>query len=301
MKFSVWPNLSGNWNDLIDVAKHAEATGWDGLWAGDHFMPNAPAPTDLGPTNEAWTTLGAIAASVPRIRIGTLVTGNTYRHPAVLAKMAATVDNISGGRLVLGLGSGWQENEHAAYGIEFSTVPGRLRRLEEAVKIIASLFANDRTDFAGKYYTMTAAPLAPKPVQSPLPILIGGGGEKLTMKIAAKHAQEWNVWGSPELLARKGAILDQHCEAIGRDPKSIRRSAQAMLWLTEDRALIERMRGAGRPVIAGGVDEVREIVAGYREAGVDELIIPDFNLGNLEQKKEVYDRFITEVAAGFRD
>ena len=300
MKFSVWPNIAGSWSDLLSLTTHAEKTGWDGIWVADHFMPNAPAPADLGPTNEAWATIAALAASVPRVRIGTLVTGNTYRHPAVLAKAAATVDNISGGRLVLGLGSGWQENEHAGYGLPFYTVGNRLRRLEEACQVIKGLFSNERTNFAGKYYTLTDAPLNPKPVQNPLPLLIGGGGEQLTLKIAATYADEWNVWGSPQVLAQKGAILEQHCAAIGRDPKTIRRSAQAMLTLTDDKVLADKMRGGGRPTIVGNVAEVQEIVGAYRDAGVDELIIPDFNLGNAEQKRETYDRFINEVAKPFR-
>jgi alkanesulfonate monooxygenase SsuD/methylene tetrahydromethanopterin reductase-like flavin-dependent oxidoreductase (luciferase family) len=137
MRFSVWPNAAGSWEDLLDIARHAEATGWDGIWIADHFMPNTADA--VGPTNECWTTVAALAASVPRVRLGTLVTGNTYRHPAVLAKMAANVDMISGGRLVLGLGSGWQENEHSAYGIPFHTIGGRLNRLDEACQVIRSL------------------------------------------------------------------------------------------------------------------------------------------------------------------
>ena len=122
MRFSFWPGPAQPWSELLDLARHAEETGWDGLWYADHFMPDGPDPS--GPWNEAWTTIAALAATVPRVRIGPLVSGNTYRHPAVLANMAATVDHISGGRLVLGLGAGWQENEHRAYGIEFSTVKG---------------------------------------------------------------------------------------------------------------------------------------------------------------------------------
>src|SRR5688500_6671732 len=129
MRFSVWPSPNSPWSDILDSARHAEATGWDGVWFADHFMPNQEDTS--GPTLEAWTVIAGLAASVPRVRIGTLVTGNTYRHPAVLAKMAAGVDIISNGRLVLGIGSGWQENEHAAYGIPFYTVGSRLRRLAE--------------------------------------------------------------------------------------------------------------------------------------------------------------------------
>jgi F420-dependent oxidoreductase-like protein len=296
MRFSAWPHLSGRWEHLLDTCLHVERTGWDGIWVADHFMPNAA--DNLGPTAEAWTTLSALAASVPRVRLGTLVTGNTYRHPAILAKQAAQVDIISGGRLVLGLGAGWQENEHTAYGIPFHTVGGRLRRLEESVQIIKSLFATERTTFEGRYYTVREAPLAPKPVQRPgPPILIGGGGEQVTLRIAAQHADEWNVWGSPEVLKHKGAVLDRHCEEAGRDPATIKRSAQAMLLFTDDRAEAERQRASGRGV-AGTVDEVVQAMGAYQEAGVDEFIVPNFNMG--ARAKEIYDRFIEDVAKHFR-
>ncbi len=298
MKFSVWPGPAQPWESTLELALHAEKRGYDGIWYADHFMPNAEDVS--GPTNEAWTTLAALAASVPRIRIGPLVTGNTYRHPAVLAKMAATVDNISGGRLVLGLGAGWQENEHQKYGIEFSTLGGRMRRLEEACQVVKSLFLNDRTDFAGRYYQLTDAPLVPKPAQRTLPLLIGGGGEKVTMRIAATYADEWNVWGGPDVLRQKGVVLEEHCRAIGRDPKEIHRSAQGMLVLTDDREMIDRMKASGRPVIAGNGAQVREVVQAYADAGVDELIIPDFNLGSGSARLGQYDRFWDEVAVHFR-
>jgi len=294
VKFAVWPSMNDPWAETLAIARHAEATGWDGVYYADHFMPN---DADVSaPVGECWTTLAALAAAVPRIRIGPLVTGNTYRHPAVLAKMAATVDIISGGRLVLGLGAGWQENEHRAYGIEFSTVGGRLSRLEEACHVITSLFANRRTTFAGRYYQLTDAPLEPKPVQSPVPLLIGGGGEQRTLRIAARYANEWNVWGSPEVLARKGQILDRYCEELGRDPRTIRRSAQALLVMTDDRSLIERVRASGRPVLGGTGPELRALVEQYAEAGVNELIIPGFTIGRtLDEKLATLDRFNEEV------
>lgn len=299
MRFSVWPGAGNAWTDTLALARHAEATGWDGVWYADHFMPNA-ADTS-GPTNEAWTTIAGLAAAVPRIRIGTLVTGNTYRHPAVLAKMAAGADIISGGRLVLGLGSGWQENEHAAYGIPFYTVGGRLRRLEEACQVIKSLLSNDKTTFRGRYYQLVDAPLAPKPVQNPLPLLIGGGGEQMTLRIAATYADEWNVWGSPAVLKSKMVILDRHCESIGRDPRAIRRSAQNMLFLGDDPAIKERAKMVGERALAGSVAEVQDVIGQYAEAGVDEFILPDFTLGrSVGQKQAVFDQFINEVAKPFR-
>lgn len=299
MRFGFWPGPNNSWNDTLALAKHAEAGGWHSVWYADHFMPNQEDTS--GPTSECWTTLAALAASVPRVRVGALVSGNTYRHPAVLAKMAANVDNISGGRCVLGLGAGWQENEHKAYGIEFSTLGGRMSRFEEACQVISGLFSNEKTNFAGKHYQLTDAPLAPKPVQSPLPLLIGGGGEQRTLRIAAKYANEWNVWGTPEVLAHKGAILNRYCEEVGRDPKSIAHSAQGMLTFTDDAAVLERMKASGRPVIGGDGPGIRALVEQYAEAGVDELIIPGFNLGrSLAEATTVMDRFQDEVMAHFK-
>lgn len=300
MRFSFWPGPGNTWEDTLELARHAESTGWDGIWYADHFMPNA---ADTGsPVNEAWTTLAALAASVPRVRIGPLVTGNTYRHPAVLAKMAATVDRISGGRLVLGLGSGWQENEHAAYGIPFYTTGDRLRRLDEACRAIRSLLREARTSLDGKYYQLADAPLEPKPVQQPLPLLIGGGGEKVTLRIAARWADEWNTWGDVATMTHKMQVLNRHCADVGRDPAEIQRSAVAMLFLSDDAALLERVRGggSGRPLIAGNLAEVRDVVRAYADAGVDELIIPDFNLGGRERAVPVLDRFISDVAPAVR-
>lgn len=300
MRFSVWPAPTQSFADVLEIARHAESIGFDGVWYADHFMPDGDATRV--PYTESWTTLAALAASVPRIRIGPLVTGNTYRHPAVLAKMAATVDQLSGGRLVLGLGAGWQENEHRQYGIPFYTVKERLERLAEAAELIKSLFANETTTFKGKHYTLDAAVLEPKPVQKPLPLLIGGGGEKVTLRIAARFADEWNVWGDVERLRQKMAILDGHCAQVGRDPRAIQRSAVALLFLTDDRALVEKMRSRplARPAIIGNADEVREIVRAYREAGVDELVVPDFTLGPRDQKLATLDRFIREVAQPLR-
>jgi F420-dependent oxidoreductase-like protein len=298
MRFSVWPSPQQPWEGTLELARHAEKTGYDGLWFADHFMPNAEDVSP--PVHEAWTTLAALAVAVPRIRLGTLVTGNTYRHPAVLAKMAAEVDVISGGRVVLGLGSGWQENEHQKYGVEFDTVAGRLRRLGEACQVIKSLTTQERTTFSGRYYQLTDAPLAPKPVQQPIPLLIGGGGEKKTLRITAQYADEWNVWGDPATLRAKMAILDGHCRDLGRDPKAIQRSAVALLVMNDDASVVERIRSQGRPVIGGTVEQVRATIQEYRDAGVDEIIVPDFTLGRGEARLAAYDRFMDEVASKFR-
>ena len=296
MRFSFWPNPAQSYSDVLALAEHVEATGWSGIWYADHFMPDAEDTS--APWPEAWTTLAAIGAKVPRLRIGTLVTGNTYRHPAVLAKMAATLDHITGGRVVLGLGSGWQENEHRQYGIEFYDVAERLARLDEACAVIKALYSEPVANFTGQRYQLNDASLEPKPVQDPLPLMIGGGGEKVTLKITARWADEWNVWGTPETLEHKMRILDAHCESLGRDPKEIQRSAVALLFMSNDEAYVKQMKDAGiqRASIIGTVSEVRDIVAQYEALGVDELIVPDFTLGGRKQKKETLDRFIKDVA-----
>lgn len=298
MRFAVWPGPAQPFEDVLECARHAEATGWDGVWFADHFMPLGPG--NGGPTLECWAVVAALAAAVPRLRIGTLVCGNTYRHPAVLAKQASAVDVISGGRLVLGIGAGWQENEHTAYGIRFSTVAERGRRLEEACRLIVGLLNEERTTFKGRYYQLTEAPLAPKPVQRPLPLLVGGGGENVTMRIAARYANEWNVWGGPDLLRRKIGVLDRHCEVIGRNAAEIRRSANAMLMFDIDPASIAQGTPGERPVIAGSVGQIQDTLGAYVEAGVDELIVPDFNFGEPRKRQEAYDRLIEEVAPAFR-
>ena len=296
MRFSFWPNPAQSYSDVLGLAEHVEATGWSGIWSADHFMPDAEDTS--APWPEAWTTLAAIGAKVPRLRIGTLVTGNTYRHPAVLAKMAATLDHITGGRVVLGLGSGWQENEHRQYGIEFYDVAERLARLDEACAVIKALYSEPVANFAGQRYQLNDASLEPKPVQDPLPLMIGGGGETVTLKITARWADEWNVWGTPETLEHKMRILDAHCESLGRDPKEIQRSAVALLFMSNDEAYVKQMKDAGiqRASIIGTVSEVRDIVAQYEALGVDELIVPDFTLGAHEQKIATLDQFINEVA-----
>jgi alkanesulfonate monooxygenase SsuD/methylene tetrahydromethanopterin reductase-like flavin-dependent oxidoreductase (luciferase family) len=236
------------------------------------------------------------------VRLGAIVTGNTYRHPAILANMAATVDQISGGRLVMGLGGGWQENEHIAYGLHFGTVGERLKRLEEACQVIKGLFEQERTTFDGTFYQLQDAVMQPKPLQEHVPLLIGGGGEKVTMRIAAQYADEWNIWGMPDLLAQKGEVLEAHCERLGRDQKEIQRSAQALLYLGDDQEWLEERKGrvAMFPAVIGTPAEVQDVIGGYRDAGVHEFIIPTFNLGGPQRLADTLARFSEEIAPAFR-
>ena len=301
MRFGFWPNPRSNYEDTAVLCSHAEAIGYDGVWLADHFLPDED---ELIPVHESWITIAALARDVPRVRLGTLVTGNTYRHPAVLANMASTLDNLSDGRMVLGLGSGWQQNEHEAYGIQFGTAATRLRMLDEACQVIQGLFAYDHFDFSGEFYKLQRAPLEPKPRQAKMPLMIGGGGERVTLKIAAKYADEWNVWGNVDTLIYKMEILDRHCETVGREPSAIERCAVALLFLSDDEKYLKRVRKSApsdRSII-GGVNEVRDIVAAYQDAGVKELVVPDFTLGTLigadQRKRDLMEQFITEVASG---
>ena len=309
MQFGLFTSLTGiTWEQLRDLWNHVEATGWDSAFVTDHFMPNVPNP--VGETLECWTALSGLALTTRRMRIGTLVTGNTYRHPAVLAKMATTVDIMSGGRLICGLGGAWQRNEHDVYGIPFYTVGERLNRLEEACHVLRSLWTEERSTFQGKYYQLADAPLFPKPIQQPYPeLLIGGGGEKKTLRIAAQHADHWNVWGGPQVLAHKGRILDQHCAALGRDPKEIVRSANMPMLITESHDAKARVVDALRQrfgrseeeaqdtVLAGSIAEMQEKVGRLQEAGVDQLFIPTFIP---PWDRDQLDRVISDVASAFR-
>ncbi|MHB1925564.1 MAG: TIGR03560 family F420-dependent LLM class oxidoreductase [Acidimicrobiales bacterium] len=303
MRFSVWPGPDRPWADTLRLVKECDEAGWDGAWFADHFMPNdAQGATPLdGPTLECWSVLAGLAASTRRLRLGPLVSGNLYRHPAMVANAAATIDHISGGRFVLGLGSGWQVNEHAAYGIDLLGVKDRMDHLEESAEVITSLLRERRTSFEGRHYRITDAPCDPKPVQDRLPLLIGGRGEQRTMRVAARFADEWNAWTTPEDFAAKSAVLDRRCEEIGRDPGEIRRSTQAMVFLSTDEKWLERHRGpAGRPVLVGTPAEMVDQVGAYRDAGVDELIVPDWTMGDAGRASETLALFWSEVAAHLR-
>ena len=218
------------YEDMLAVWREAEEIPViEHAWLYDHF---APISGDVGgPCLEGWTVLAAFAALTERLRLGLMVTGNTYRHPAVLAKIAATVDVISNGRLDFGIGAGWNEYEHESMGIPLYKPGERIRRLDEACEIIKRLFTEPTVDFDGRYYQLKDARSEPKPVQKPYPpFVIGGGGEKLTLRVVAKYADIWNYTGSSvEEFAHKVEVLRGHCDAIGRDPGGITLSYQHRL------------------------------------------------------------------------
>lgn len=240
---------------MLAVWKEADATPvFEHAWLFDHF---APIYSDVdGPCLEGWTLLSAFAAQTRRIRVGLMVTGNTYRHPAVLAHQAATVDIVSNGRLDLGIGAGWNEYEHTSMGIPLYQPGERLRRFGEACEIIKRLFTQHLTDFDGRYYQLKQARCEPKPVQKPYPpFVIGGSGEKLTLRIVAQYADVWNYAGGPvETFNQKVAILHEHCATVGRNPDEIRLSVQL-------------------PVNYDDLDATTQMVQQFVDAGATHIIL----------------------------
>jgi F420-dependent oxidoreductase-like protein len=302
VRFVIWIGTEHPWEEVAETARVADATGWDGIYLADHFMPNEQ-PSPLGPRLEAWTALGALAAVTTNARLGVLVSGNTYRHPAILANMAATTDRISGGRLVLGLGAGWQTNEHSAYGIDLYEIPERLARLEEACEVVRLLLTEERSNYEGRYYHLTDAPCEPKPVQARLPLLVGTSGERVGMKMAARQADMWNCWGTPSTIAHKISVLDAHCEAISRDPASLERSTQAHLYISDDQAKIDQWRAQEfpMPVLVGTPSEITEHLGAYERLGVDEFVVVDRTLGSsLSARLDRMAAFLENVAAPLR-
>ncbi|HKN89022.1 MAG TPA: LLM class F420-dependent oxidoreductase [Acidimicrobiia bacterium] len=241
------------WADMLAVWREADDIElFESGWTFDHFYPIFSDPT--GPCLEGWVTLTALAQATSRLRLGTLVTGMVYRHPAVLANMAATLDIVSNGRLELGLGAGWNEEECDAYGIELGSLTERFDRFDEACEIIVSLLSNETTDFAGEHYRLTAARCEPKPVQRPHPpVCIGGLGEKRTLRTVARLAQHWNLplAGGPEVFKQKRDVLAAHCADVGRDLAEITTSIHIRLPESGD--------------IGPLVDEA----AAYADAGMD--------------------------------
>ena len=234
------------WDELLKRVRFAEEAGFDGAWIFDHFQ--ALYGERRGPCMEAWTLLAALAASTDRIRLGALVTGVTYRHPSILATEAVTVDQVSNGRLEMSLGAAWMEAEHRELGIQFPSRKERFQRLEEAIQVIKLIMTTDGASFDGRHYQLRGATYLPRPVQQPHPpIWIGAGGPRHTIPIAARHADVWHTFGSPEDLRGKSAVLDEHAEKAGRDPGSIIRATDLSIsepW-DEVRATADAVRDLG--------------------------------------------------------
>ncbi|HEY4025109.1 MAG TPA: LLM class F420-dependent oxidoreductase [Candidatus Dormibacteraeota bacterium] len=220
---------------VVELAQAAEAAGFDAVTLMDHFYQIGPIGPEEEPMLEAYTTLGAIAARTSRVRLATLVTGVTYRNPALLAKMVTTLDVISQGRAILGIGAAWNESEHGGYGFDFPPIGERMDRLDEALTICKLMFTQDRPSFAGRHHRIDRAINSPPPIQPGGPaILIGGGGEKRTLRLVARHGDMSHWGGSLEELKRKDEVLLRHCEAEGRDPSTIVRTVGSPVVLVRD-------------------------------------------------------------------
>jgi F420-dependent oxidoreductase-like protein len=275
------------WSQMLGLWKKADAWGYDSLWNFDHFYPIFMPPD--GPCLEGWTTLSALAQATTRARVGTLVSGNTYRHPCVTAKMAATLDHVSGGRFNLGIGAGWFELEHNNFGIDYKTVRGRLDALDEACRIIKGMFTEERTTFHGKHYTVTEAIGLPKPVQRPHPpIMIGGTGEKVLLRIVAEHADMWNSYGTAERMGHLIDVIRRHGDAVGRDSEAIEKTVMMPLCyraskereqfvLSVAAATAQTTPEAARErVMIGDANECLGTIERYARVGVTHFIFMTF-------------------------
>jgi len=237
-------NQYTTWPDLREAGKRADRLGYDTLWTWDHLYPIVGSPH--GPIFEAWLVLAAWAQTTERIRIGLMVGANTFREPALTAKMATTLDHISGGRAILGIGGAWFETGHTAYGLEFgSGFPERLRWLAEALPLMRGMLHGERPTAAGTRYSAIAVRNDPPPIQERLPLLIGGGGERVTLKLVAQYGDANNVGGGIENVRRKEAVLLRHCETVGRDPDEIERTTGiGTVIIRDSRAEADRVHAA---------------------------------------------------------
>ena len=283
---------------LRNLVGRAESYGFDSFWVMDHFhqIPNVGELQE--PMLEGWTTQSVVAAFTSKIKLGTLVTGMVYRHPSVLAKIGATLDVLSKGRLFMGIGAAWNVDEATAYGISFPPVKERMQRLEEAVQIIRKMWTEENASFSGKFYQIRNAYCNPKPIQKPHPpIMIGGSGERRTLKIVAKYGDACNIFGSVETVKKKLEVLREHCRSVGRDYDSIVKSKLGRIVIDKDKEkvteAIKGMPGDRRREYAvyGTPEEVRKQIEAFRDVGVEYLIV------NLEPERELQalDLFANEV------
>jgi F420-dependent oxidoreductase-like protein len=257
------------------VAQEAEALGFASIWLYDHFHTVPEATQEV--TFECWTSIAALARDTKRVRIGQMVTCNSYRNPALLAKMASTVDVLSHGRLNFAIGAGWNEHEYRAYGYEYPDAPTRLRQLHEAVEVIVAMWMQEKAVFEGKYYQVRSAINQPKGAQKPhIPLMIGGGGEKATLKLVAQYADACNI-PDPDAatLEHKLAVLKTHCEGIGRDYHGIKRTVllECAIAETEEAALAKRLNFPRDQTLVGTPEMIRQRLAQYEQAGAQEIIL----------------------------
>ena len=303
MKFGVqMSNYFTTWEDSLSTIKVIEKGRWDSLWFSDHFLPPIPgANLESGVAFESWSMITATAAVTDRLRLGILVSGNTYRNPALLAKMAATVDHISNGRLNLGIGAGWYKGEHDAFGWDFPSVRERCDRLEEAVELIKMLFTSQGPiDYNGQYYKLKKAYFSPACKQKPhIPIMVGGNGEKRTLRTLARFGDicniDFNLPGSPEIFKHKLGIVERHCEDIGRDPAEIRKTMLIPFRLENDEKKAADLRKArGGWALYGTASFIIDRIQQYIDAGAEEIMI-----GTVPSKPALFEKINEEILSAF--
>lgn len=297
------------WPDIVKSVQTMEAGHWDSIWFADHHIPPGGGGDDIEESKNAFeglTTIAAIAGMTKKLRLGNLVLGNTYRNPGHTALIAGTLDTISQGRFTLGIGAGWYEREHTAYGWQFPSMKERQDRLEEACELIRLLFHHhEPVDFQGKYYQLSHAQLAPANHDSskPIPIMVGGTGPKRTLRTLARYGDVMNLDGweggglKLEYYKFKSNILEKHCEEFGRDPNEIRRTLTMPCLITNDKARADAMIAEyGEGTVAGSKQYVIDRIGEFEEAGIEEIMFGYFPTGN----SNVLERFEEEIIKSFR-
>lgn len=295
--------IVGSLKDLILIAENA---GFDSFWVMDHFHQIKFVGSPDEPMLESWTTISALAGMTTKIKLGTLVTGIVYRHPAILAKISATLDVLSKGRLFMGIGAAWNQEESFAYGIPFPPTKERLLRLEEVIQIILKMWTKSTATFNGKYYQIKDAYCNPKPIQKPHPpIMVGGGGERNTLRIVAKYADACNLFGSIETIKRKLSILKEHCKNVVRDYDSILKTKLGIVLIDNDKEVLNKRVNElfkGMPneqirefVIYGTQEEVLREVESFENAGIEYFIVDLDPSRELEQLELFADKIMKNM------
>jgi len=291
-------NYFTTWEESLPAIKIIDAGPWSSLWFSDHFLPPYPrANLDSKTALEGWSLITATAAVTKRIQLGILVTGNTYRNPALLAKMAATVDQISSGRLILGIGASWYEREHEAFGWEFPGVKERSDRLEEAVELIKMLFTADGLiDYNGQYYKLKQAYFSPSCTQKPhIPIMVGGSGEKRTLRTLARFGDIANISGTPEMFKHKLEVIERHCEEFGRDPSEIKKTIAIPLRIFDDeKEAVKYREKRGKSWLYGTVPYIINRIQQFIDVGAEDIIF-----SGIQSKVELFEQVKDEIISAF--
>ncbi|MEC9251541.1 MAG: LLM class flavin-dependent oxidoreductase [Pseudomonadota bacterium] len=296
-------NEQATWDQIKAVLEVMDSGRWTSVFAYDHFIPPWHHTDEIMEheflnTLEGWSLLAACAAVTDNLKLGILVAGNTYRNPGLMAKMAATVDVVAPGRVMLGIGAGWNVREHQAYGWDFPSMRERSDRLEEACELIRKLFHSgpeERIDYNGKYYQLKQAAFAPKSGSGePIPIMVGGTGEKRTLKTLAMYGDIMNVIASPERVKHLSGVLEKHCEAVGRDPTEIQKTVHVPIRIVHDEKKAEEIRGENAWSMIGSPQYVIDRIGDFLDVGITEFT-PQIR----PQRPEIYQELDEDVFSAF--